>query len=127
MRSATAIALSVYFSLGPQLGAWGVRGHTGANLAAVAGIPPDGPEFLRAQKAYIGHLGTIPDTWRSPSEPWLRISEDANHGWYTEAFDFIPDPLPISRKPPKIPDIIRPQDRRRQNKRNGRWRPPAHG
>ncbi|HKE29676.1 MAG TPA: hypothetical protein VKB88_45315 [Bryobacteraceae bacterium] len=96
MRSATAIALSVYFSLGPQLGAWGVRGHTVANLAAVEGIPEDGPAFLRAQKAYIGHLGTIPDTWRSPSEPWLRISEDANHGWYTEAFDFIPDP-PHSR------------------------------
>ena len=44
------------------LGAWGVRGHTVANLAAVEGIPNDGPVFLRAQEAYIGHLGTIPDT-----------------------------------------------------------------
>jgi hypothetical protein len=78
------------------LGAWGVRGHTVANLAAVEGIPQDGPVFLRAQKAYVGHLGTIPDTWRSVSEPYLRISEDANHGWYTEGFDFIPDP-PHSR------------------------------
>lgn len=56
----------------PYLGAWGVRGHTVANLAAVEGIPQDGPAFLRAQKAYIGHLGTIPDTWRSPPN---RISE----------------------------------------------------
>jgi len=79
-----------------SLGAWGVRGHTVANLAAVEGIPEDGPAFLRAQKAYVGHLGTIPDTWRSPAEPYLRISEDANHGWYTEGFDFIPDP-PHSR------------------------------
>jgi hypothetical protein len=79
-----------------HLAAWGLRGHTVANLAAAEGIPPDGPAFLRAQKAYIGHLGTIPDTWRSPSEPYLRISEDANHGWYTEGFDFIPDP-PHSR------------------------------
>jgi hypothetical protein len=75
-----------------HLGAWGVRGHTVANLAAVEGISQDGPAFLLAEKAYIGHLGTIPDTWRSPSEPYLRISEDANHGWYTEGFDFIPDP-----------------------------------
>jgi hypothetical protein len=38
-------------------------------------------------EAYIGHLGTIPDTWRSFTEPYLRISEDANHGRYTEQFD----------------------------------------
>src|SRR6476469_7286413 len=76
--------------------AWGIRGHTLANLAAVEGILANGPAFLKAQKAYIGHLGTIPDTWRSVSEPYLRISEDANHSWYTEGFDFIPEP-PRSR------------------------------
>jgi hypothetical protein len=79
-----------------SLDAWGVRGHTVANLAAVEGIPQDGPVFLKAQEAYIGHLGTIPDTWRGYSEPYLRISEDPNHGWYTEQFDFIPNP-PHSR------------------------------
>ena len=73
-----------------------MRGHTVANLAAVEGIPKDGPVFLKAQEAYIGHLGPIPDTWRGYTEPYLRISEDANHGWYTEQFDFIPDP-PHSR------------------------------
>jgi hypothetical protein len=78
------------------LGAWGLRGHTVANLAAVEGIPENGPAFLKGMEAYIGHLGTIPDTWRSYTEPYLRISEDANHGWYTEGFDFIPDP-PHSR------------------------------
>ena len=79
-----------------HLGAWGVRGHTLANLAAVEAIPLNGPVFLKVQKAYIGHLGIIPDTWRSVTEPYLRISEDANHSWYTEGFDFIPDP-PRSR------------------------------
>jgi hypothetical protein len=79
-----------------SLNGWGERGHTVANLAAVEGIPQDGPVFLKAQEAYIGHLGTIPDTWRGYSEPYLRISEDANHGWYTEQFDFIPNP-PHSR------------------------------
>ena len=79
-----------------NLCAWGVRGHTLANLAAVESIPQNGPVFLKPQKAYIGHLGIIPDTWRSVSEPFLRISEDANHSWYTEGFDFIPQP-PRSR------------------------------
>src|ERR1700730_515421 len=79
-----------------NIGAWGVRGHTLANLAAVEGIPANGPTFLKGQKAYIGHLGTIPDTWRSVTEPYLRISEDANHSWYTEGFAFIPEP-PRSR------------------------------
>ena len=79
-----------------NLVAWGVRGHTLANLAAVERIPLNGPLFLKAQKAYIGHLGIIPDTWRSVTEPYLRISEDANHSWYTEGFDFIPEP-PHSR------------------------------
>jgi len=96
LKRRIVIAAITYLFVIQHLGAWGVRGHTVANLAAVEGIPQDGPAFLRAQKAYIGHLGTIPDTWRSPSEPYLRISEDANHGWYTEGFDFIPDP-PHSR------------------------------
>ncbi len=78
------------------LGAWGFRGHTIANLAAVESIGADGPEFLRAYKAYIGHLGPIPDTWRSASDPFLRISEDPNHGWYTESFDFVKE-IPRSR------------------------------
>ncbi|HEY2014349.1 MAG TPA: hypothetical protein VGH38_12655 [Bryobacteraceae bacterium] len=80
----------------PPAGAWGFRGHTVANLAAVASIPPDGPAFLKIQKAYIGHLGPVPDTWRSPTEPYLRISEDPNHGWYTESFAFIKE-IPRSR------------------------------
>jgi hypothetical protein len=79
-----------------HLGAWGFRGHTIANLAAVELIDADGPTFLKTYKAYIGHLGPIPDTWRGVSEPYLRISEDPNHGWYTESFDFMKE-IPRSR------------------------------
>jgi hypothetical protein len=95
MRTAVAL-LSISLLTLQSLFAWGDRGHTVANLAAVEAIPQDGPVFLKALEAYIGHLGPIPDTWRSPSEPYLRISEDANHGWYTEGFSFIPNP-PHSR------------------------------
>lgn len=95
MRTIVTVACAAVVTLQPVAG-WGVRGHTVANLAAVEGIPAAGPAFLRAYKAYVGHMGTIPDMWRGQTEPYLRISEDANHGWYTEGFDFIPDP-PHSR------------------------------
>ena len=91
------VALFCIGLLSPQpLGAWGFRGHTVANLAAVELIDSDGPRFLKAYKAYIGHLGPIPDSWRSVSEPYLRISKDPNHGWYTESFDFMKE-IPRSR------------------------------
>lgn len=79
-----------------HLEAWGLRGHTIANLVAVESISADGPAFLKGYRAYIGHLGVIPDTWRGSTEPYLRISEDPNHGWYTESFDFIKE-IPHSR------------------------------
>jgi len=92
----TFALLSIALLNAPTIEAWGVRGHTVANLVAVEGLPQDGLAFLKTQEAYIGHLGTIPDTWRGYTEPYLRISEDANHGWYTEQFDYIPVP-PRSR------------------------------
>src|ERR1700722_2380022 len=95
MKQVIGFICSAALSLQP-LGAWGFRGHTIANLASVESIGTDGPEFLRAYKAYIGHLGPIPDTWRSASDPFLRISEDPNHGWYTESFDFMKE-IPRSR------------------------------
>src|SRR5580704_18876496 len=89
------VAYCLLLSCLGHLGAWGLRGHTVANLAAVETIQ-DGPVFLKAYKAYIGHLGTIPDMWRGMTEPYLRISEDPNHGWYTESFDFMKE-IPRSR------------------------------
>lgn len=96
LRTTRALAILALLNSQQPLEAWGFRGHTVANLAAVEAISTDGPAFLKSYKAYIGHLGPIPDTWRSPSEPYLRISEDPNHGWYTESFDFIRD-IPRSR------------------------------
>src|SRR5271168_5319933 len=94
-KKTVAIVCAALLNL-QQLGAWGFRGHTVANLNAVELINAEGPTFLKTYKAYIGHLGPIPDSWRSVSEPYLRISEDSNHSWYTEGFDFIPV-LPLSR------------------------------
>ena len=66
-----AILISLALLNFQPLSAWGFRGHTVANLAAVEAIGADGPAFLKSYKGYIGHLGPIPDTWRSPSEPYL--------------------------------------------------------
>lgn len=53
MKKILALVSISCLSLQP-LAAWGVRGHTVANLAAVEAIPQDGPAFLKPLEAYIG-------------------------------------------------------------------------
>ncbi len=77
-------------------GAWGVRAHTWINRVAVQTIPDDGPIFLKAHEDWIAYLSVIPDSWRRPSEPFLKMLEDPNHGWFKEQFAFM-NPLPRSR------------------------------
>lgn len=79
-----------------HLAAWGERGHHTVNQAAVRAIPDDGPVFLRAHEDWIVYLATIPDSWRAPSEPFLKILEDPNHGWFREQFAFMKE-VPRSR------------------------------
>ena len=88
MRPA-AIALVLSLVSTSPLAAWGERGHHTANRAAVLAIPDDGPVFLRAHEAWIVHLSTVPDSWRSASEPFQKIIEDPNHGWFREQFAFM--------------------------------------
>lgn len=78
------------------LTAWGVRAHTWINRVAVRTIPDDGPVFLKPHEDWIAYLSTIPDTWRRPSEPFLKMLEDPNHGWFKEQFSFMQD-IPRSR------------------------------
>lgn len=92
---AVAIALVLF---APGLTAWGERGHQTANRAAVRAIPDDGPTFLRAHEEWIVYLSTIPDSWRGASEPFQKIIEDPNHGWFREQFAFMKNPdVPRSR------------------------------
>ena len=70
-------------------GAWGPRGHTIANLAAVDAMPADGPTFLKEFRDWIGQTGPLPDAWRGISEPYSKIFEDPNHGWFKEQFSFM--------------------------------------
>jgi hypothetical protein len=57
-------------------GGWGVRGHQSANRAAVRALPAD--------------------SWRGMNEPYSKIFEDPNHGWFKEQFAFM-TAIPRSR------------------------------
>ncbi len=77
-------------------GSWGARGHQSANRAAVKLIPEDGPVFLREYEDWIAKTGPVPDSWRGSSEPYSKIFEDPNHGWFKEQFAFMTS-IPRSR------------------------------
>jgi hypothetical protein len=77
-------------------GGWGPRGHITANRAAVSGIPADGPVFLKNYAEWIAQTGPVPDSWRGVSEPFSKIFEDPNHGWFKEQFAFMKQ-IPRSR------------------------------
>lgn len=76
--------------------AWGVRAHRVINHAAIQTLPDDGPGFLKNYSDWITERAIIPDTWRWASEPFLKIDEDPNHGWFKEQFSFMKE-IPRSR------------------------------
>lgn len=85
---AAALHLCVAAIPAPAL-AWGNTAHAAINRAAIASIPADGPVFLKDHADFIGGLASLPDVWRSPSEPFSKIDEDPNHGWFSEQFTFM--------------------------------------
>lgn len=91
------LAVVICASLAPAgAGAWGPRAHTWINRVAVQTLPADGPIFLKAHEDWIAYLSVIPDAWRRPSEPFLKMLEDPNHGWFKEQFAFMTE-IPRSR------------------------------
>ncbi|GAN55345.1 hypothetical protein Tasa_046_027 [Tanticharoenia sakaeratensis NBRC 103193] len=92
LASAAFLAAS---SVTPAL-AWGGRAHTAIDRAAVDALPADGPVFLQRYVDQIGEDASVPDSWRGASEPFSKIAEDPNHGWFREQFAFIKD-IPRSR------------------------------
>lgn len=91
-RSLIALAAALHLLVAaipaPAL-AWGTTAHSAINRAAIATIPDDGPVFLKDHIDFIGGLASLPDIWRSSSEPFSKIEEDPNHGWFSEQFSFM--------------------------------------
>lgn len=55
-----------------------------------------GKEAGQHRRDYIAGSASIPDTWRGASEPFSKIEEDPNHGWFREQFVFMKE-VPRSR------------------------------
>jgi hypothetical protein len=68
---------------------WGTRAHAVIDRTAVDTLPADGPIFLKNYVDYIAGSASIPDTWRGVSDPFSKIEEDPNHGWFREQFGFM--------------------------------------
>jgi hypothetical protein len=69
--------------------AWGATAHRVINRTAVRTLPDEVPAFVKAQIDWIGVRSITPDSWRIATEPFLKIDEDPNHGWFREQFAFM--------------------------------------
>jgi hypothetical protein len=45
--------------------------------------------FLQEYEDWIAKTGPVPDSWRGNGEPFSKIFEDPNHGWFKEQFSFM--------------------------------------
>jgi hypothetical protein len=95
-QSSLAILLAGWLCLPQQAFPWGTRAHAVIDHTAVDTLPDDGPVFLKKYVDYIAGSASIPDTWRQASEPFSKIEEDPNHGWFREQFAFMKE-IPRSR------------------------------
>jgi hypothetical protein len=92
-----AAALPTLAALAPTTAlAWGGTAHAVIDRAAIEAIPDSGPIFLRRHVDYIAGSASLPDGWRGDSEPFSKMEEDPNHGWFKEQFAFL-KPIPRSR------------------------------
>jgi hypothetical protein len=95
-RLATRMIALAFVAAPLQAFAWGPTAHAVIDRAAIATLPSDGPVFLKSYSDYVAASATIPDIWRSPTEPFSKIEEDPNHGWFREQFAFMKT-IPRSR------------------------------
>jgi hypothetical protein len=96
MRRILAAAASLALLAPNAALAWGQRGHSVIDAAAIEAIPEDGPIFLKKHVDYIAASASLPDSWRGNAEGFSKIIEDPNHGWFREQFTFL-TPIPRSR------------------------------
>jgi hypothetical protein len=88
-RAIAAALCAALLASSTPLEAWGVTAHRVINRVAVNALPPEVPPFVKAQIDWIGVRSVTPDSWRTANEPFLKIDEDPNHGWFREQFAFM--------------------------------------
>jgi hypothetical protein len=89
MKRVAALLLAALTLLPVRLSAWGARGHSVVSRAAIQSLPLSVPLFLSRQIDWIGERSVLADTWRRPTEPFLKELEDPNHVWQMERFGFL--------------------------------------
>ena len=89
LKSSFAVLLATALCIPEPAFSWGTRAHAVIDHTAVDTLPDDGPVFLKKYADYIAGSASIPDTWRQASEPFSKIEEDPNHGWFREQFSFM--------------------------------------
>src|ERR1700728_4168289 len=94
--SSLAVLLAAALCIPVPAFPWGTRAHAVIDRTAVNTLPADGPVFLKNYVDYIAGSASIPDTWRGASDPFSKIEEDPNHGWFREQFVFMKE-IPRSR------------------------------
>lgn len=96
-RKACAAIFMIVLMASPEFAhGWGTRAHAIIDRTAVDALPDDGPVFLKKYVDYIAGSASIPDTWRGASDPFSKLEEDPNHGWFREQFAFMKT-IPRSR------------------------------
>jgi hypothetical protein len=76
--------------------AWGLTGHVVISRAAVNALPAEVPAFVKRQIDWIGSRSITPDSYRSASEPFIKMEEDPSHEWHVEQVAFL-KAIPRSR------------------------------
>src|SRR4051812_19443808 len=89
MKKLALLALIGVAIMPARISAWGARGHAVVSRAAIQSLPLAVPLFLNKQIDWIGDRSVLADTWRRPTEPFLKESEDPNHVWHMERFAFL--------------------------------------
>lgn len=96
MRRIAILILPICAFLQVSAGAWGVTGHRVIARVAVTGLPEEVPGFVKRQIDWIGVRSITPDSYRSASEPFIKMEEDPSHEWHLEQVAFLPT-IPRSR------------------------------
>lgn len=89
MRTLLLAAVIVVVALESPGSAWGPRAHSVISRVALHSLPLNVPDFLTRQVDWIGERSVLADSWRAPSEPFVKAAEDPNHAWYMEQFAFL--------------------------------------
>lgn len=96
LRLLFSVALSAYALVPLKVYAWGEKAHSVIDRTAIDALPDDGPNYLKRQISLIADSASVPDSWRGSSEPFSKMTEDPNHGWFREQFSFLKT-IPRSR------------------------------